>query len=240
MIVAENKQKRDIFSKNLTKLRQDAGLSQHQLADTMNIMNQNQKPLVRTQTVSSWEHGHIPNPARLDLLARIFGVSIDFLTGAINSNNTMPLSSFNLYDKCTRIEQKDLIQFSYEPLFFIPYHPNTTDTDDLNGTWGILSQDSRHFITLNSKIPTQTMRGNFYTLRPLPSTKVIGLEEAKTKQKIFVIPEGIDRKLAITLRGWYFYDHDKNIFIKTDHAYCFPEDQYGSRYLGYADVPDVI
>jgi len=239
-IISMNTDQKEIFGKNLKKMRESIGFTQDQLAKEMNLRTGNQKPLVRAQTVSSWERGHIPNVAKLKVLTSILGVSVDYLTGINKSDNSMPLNSFNLYQSCTRIEKKDLLQFSFEPLYFVPYIRNTMDRDDMNGMWGILSSESKYFVSVDRKIPTESMNGIFFTLRPFPIKKVISLEEAKKREKIYVMPEGIERKLMVCLRGWYFYDEEHKIFVKEDYSFCFSEEQYGARYFGYADVPDVI
>ncbi len=57
----------------LSRLRRAAGLSQEQLAEQLDVTR---------QTISKWEGGHsTPDLEKLKALARIFGVSLDELTG---------------------------------------------------------------------------------------------------------------------------------------------------------------
>lgn len=57
----------------LSRLRRAAGLSQEQLAEQLDVTR---------QTISKWEGGHsTPDLEKLQALARIFGVSLDELTG---------------------------------------------------------------------------------------------------------------------------------------------------------------
>ena len=74
------------FSKKLKELRKNKGLNQDELAELIN--QQTGKSFTRT-TVSNYETGHSkPTLNITTAIANIFGVSIDYLMGSGDSNNT--------------------------------------------------------------------------------------------------------------------------------------------------------
>ena len=65
--------KKNIFAKNLKMLRTEKGISQIQLAEYLNVSK---------GIISLWENGlREPNMYSLILIAKFFGVSIDYLVG---------------------------------------------------------------------------------------------------------------------------------------------------------------
>ncbi len=62
-----------MLQENILALRRKAGLSQEQLAEQLEVTR---------QTISKWEGGHsVPDLEKLQAMSRIFGVTLDELTG---------------------------------------------------------------------------------------------------------------------------------------------------------------
>ena len=62
-----------MLQENILALRRKAGLSQEQLAEQLEVTR---------QTISKWEGGHsVPDLEKLQAMCRIFGVTLDELTG---------------------------------------------------------------------------------------------------------------------------------------------------------------
>jgi len=62
-----------MLQENILALRRKAGLSQEQLAEQLEVTR---------QTISKWEGGHsVPDLEKLQVMCRIFGVTLDELTG---------------------------------------------------------------------------------------------------------------------------------------------------------------
>lgn len=62
-----------MLQENIYTLRRKAGLSQEQLAERLEVTR---------QTISKWEGGHsVPDLEKLQAMSRIFGVTLDELTG---------------------------------------------------------------------------------------------------------------------------------------------------------------
>lgn len=65
---------RDVSLERIKGLREKHGISQKQLAELLHLS---------APSVSNWEHGKTsPTKANLQTMARLFGVSIDYLMGA--------------------------------------------------------------------------------------------------------------------------------------------------------------
>lgn len=78
-----NHLKKGSFRDRLRYLRETKGLTQGDLAL---IISQKTGEICARTSVSKWENGkHDPSPLYLETLAEIFGVSIDYLTGAKSS-----------------------------------------------------------------------------------------------------------------------------------------------------------
>lgn len=62
-----------MLQENIYTLRRKAGLSQEQLAEQLEVTR---------QTISKWEGGHsVPDLEKLQTMAKLFGVTLDELTG---------------------------------------------------------------------------------------------------------------------------------------------------------------
>ncbi|MBO4929171.1 MAG: helix-turn-helix transcriptional regulator [Clostridia bacterium] len=62
-----------MLQENILALRRKAGLSQEQLAEQLEVTR---------QTISKWEGGHsVPDLEKLQAMCRVFGVTLDELTG---------------------------------------------------------------------------------------------------------------------------------------------------------------
>ena len=72
-----------MISKRIRQLRKEAGMTQAELSSKLGVIK---------QTISSWETGiSNPNNEALTTMAKLFGVSVDYLLGAENSVNESSL-----------------------------------------------------------------------------------------------------------------------------------------------------
>ena len=74
-----------MFSSRLCELRKSRGITQQALADVIEVSQ---------QTVAQWEKGtREPNLEKLIVLAKLFGVTVDYLVGVENysANSTLLL-----------------------------------------------------------------------------------------------------------------------------------------------------
>lgn len=75
---------KEIFAKNLSDLRQAAGLTQLELGDRLNYSD---------KTVSKWERGEsIPDAGILKQIGEVFGVSVDYLLEEDHDNPAVPVT----------------------------------------------------------------------------------------------------------------------------------------------------
>ena len=71
-----------MLQENILALRRKAGLSQEQLAEQL---------AVTRQTISKWEGGHsVPDLEKLQAMCRVFGVTLDELTGTESPQPRQP------------------------------------------------------------------------------------------------------------------------------------------------------
>ncbi len=217
------------FAARLKKLRELRGLSQQGLADEMTHRQGADGKPVRAQTISSWEAGHIPQLPSLNILAETFDVSTDYLIGS-TKDESFRLSKSDLYQFPTKIEEADILQFEYEPLFYCP--------DDKDGYWTLVDPVTRTLVSIDfDPLPISDLNGTLYSMAVKPIGEKLTLSEAKEREEIYVLALGFPKGVGARLKGWYAYDKANDLFVKKDKSYAFPTDQYGSAYIGYADLP---
>lgn len=81
-----------MISKRIRQLRKEAGMTQAELGSRLGVIK---------QTISSWETGiSNPNNEALTTMAKLFGVSVDYLLGAENSvNEPNPKTNTDFFQK---------------------------------------------------------------------------------------------------------------------------------------------
>ncbi len=85
---------KEIFAKNLSELRQAAGMTQAELGEKLNYSD---------KTVSKWERGEsIPDAGMLKQVGDVFGVSVDYLLSEEHSNTASETSDPETPDEIYR------------------------------------------------------------------------------------------------------------------------------------------
>ncbi len=174
-----------------------------------------QKLGISKTALNSWENEKkTPSVERVESMADLYSVSVDFLLGRLNSTNS-PIS------------QKSLILLHGKPVWSSKY-----------GWMLVDSISEKLIIDCNHMIPF-TNAGELYgNPAPFSESVISGTEPLERddlvyNSEIWVEPISIDTTLRQELRGWYRVKHHA---IENEAGNRFTLDSYGAKWIAFANM----
>lgn len=221
------------FAERVKQRRKELNMSQSDLAKQMTNVDKQHRE-IKVWTIQGYERGHIPR--NIHLLCAALQVTPDYLLGTTHQGDINWDKSFVFKnDGRFPLEKEELTHYGGLPVWVRPKDERSTEycalVDDVHYALVSLRYGSVAFDNID---------GTVWVEPSYHRDDVLSRDEAEAACRVFVLPIRAEYDVKRVFSGWYTFDENQKMFVREDHGWMFPAEQYGTKYIGFKDAKPIV